>query len=486
MTDICSSADSVSTIIKSRWACPKCRSSDLREEDGGIRCGRCASSFGVHRGIPLFLGRDVASTAAAVNVDLTILMSALNESENLRVLMTQVQDVLREIEIRYEILVVDGGSSDDTVEVARARGARVIMQKRPGYGSALTEGFQAACGKRIMTMDADLSHPALYVERLWRARDQSDLVIASRFLEGARFDGPLLRRLLSRILNFVFRHGLSIPVRDMSSGLRLYLADCLKDVVIRGVNFEALEELLLGVYMDGWSVSEIPFHYAQRDRGRSKARLLSFGVCLLRSFFMLWRLRSSIAAADYDERGFSSRIPLQRYWHRRRHGIVVGWLRNHIGATLDVGCGSSRILHDLPLAIGLDVSLSKLRYLRQRHATVVQGSVFDLPFQDASFENVVCSQVLEHVPQDETAFRELGRVIRPGGLLVAGTPDYGRPYWPFIEGLYKRVHPHGYADEHITHYDRRGLDQQLERAGFEPLRHAYILGAELIVLARRV
>jgi dolichol-phosphate mannosyltransferase len=484
MIALSSDQDAVPAFVRSRWACPKCGGKELHEADGRIRCAACSASFGVHRGIPLFLGQEADSESQTSDIDLTVLVLALNESENLRVLLPQVEDVLRELECRYEILIIDGGSSDDTVDVARARGARAIIQQQPGYGNALTEGFRSSHGRFIMTMDADLSHPARYVERLWKAREQSDVVIASRFVKGARFEGPALRKLLSRALNLVFSKGLSMPIRDLSSGMRLYRAECLRDVAIHGVHFEVLEEVLLGVFMNGWSVSEIPFNYAQR--GRSRARLFAFGWCVLRSFFMLWRLRSSIAAADYDERGFSSRIPLQRYWHRRRHGVIVGWLRNRTGATLDVGCGSSRILHDLPLAIGLDVSLPKLRYLRHRHATVVQGSIFNLPFEDASFDNVVCSQVLEHVTQGDVAFRELARVIRPGGLLVVGTPDYGRPYWPLIESLYKRVHPHGYADEHITHYDRRELEQHLERAGFEALRHAYTLGAELIVLARRV
>ncbi|HSD27453.1 MAG TPA: methyltransferase domain-containing protein, partial [Vicinamibacteria bacterium] len=143
------------------------------------------------------------------------------------------------------------------------------------------------------------------------------------------------------------------------------------------------------------------------------------------------------------------------------------------------------IVQDLDRVVGLDVLASKLRYLRQRCGALVQGSVFDLPFADESFDGVVCSQVVEHIAGGARPFEELARVLKPGGLAVVGTPDYGRPYWPAIERAYKWAHPNGYADEHITHYSLASLREVLGRAGFEVLRHEYIVGAELNVLARR-
>jgi ubiquinone/menaquinone biosynthesis C-methylase UbiE len=61
--------------------------------------------------------------------------------------------------------------------------------------------------------------------------------------------------------------------------------------------------------------------------------------------------------------------------------------------------------------------------MRQYDAALVRGSIHALPIRDASFDCVVCSQVIEHCPADPGIFTELVRVLQPGGLLILGTPD---------------------------------------------------------------
>jgi SAM-dependent methyltransferase len=170
----------------------------------------------------------------------------------------------------------------------------------------------------------------------------------------------------------------------------------------------------------------------------------------------------------------------QRYWQRRRFAIVTHWLGN-LHPRLDVGCGSSRIIQAAPRAIGLDFSLPKLRFLRRTHGRLVQGDTAALPFADGAFAAVVHSQVLQHVPSDRRIFSELNRVLRPGGVLVIGTPDYGRMQWRLIERLYKLLLPNAYREAHITHYTRHGLTEELAEAGFGVVQSAYILGGELIL-----
>jgi dolichol-phosphate mannosyltransferase len=478
------SRSAVSPLIRERWACPRCR--DRRLEDNGevIRCLGCGAAFRNENGIPLFLEPYVGPDAAYA-FDLTVVVLALNERENLRLLLPDVHRALKAEGIAYELLLMDGGSQDGTAEAAAELGARVERQSRRGYGGAVAEALQLARGRYVLMMDADLSHPAPFLADLWRARERGDLVIASRYVPGARFDAPWLRKIMSRVLNITFTRMLSLPVRDVSSGFRLYRAEAFRDIQIEGRNFEALEELLIKAYLEGRSVGEIPFRYEPRREGRSKVHFFEFALCFAKTLYRMWALRSSIAAADYDERAHNSRIPLQRFWQRARHEAVLRWMKDEPGMILDVGCGSSRILTDLPHAVGLDVLVPKLRYVRKRCPAVLQASIFELPFADQTFDAVVCSQVIEHIPGGPKPFEELARVLKPGGRAVIGTPDYGRPYWPAIERMYKLAHPNGYADEHITHYTLPSLRQHLERAGFEVLDHDYILRAELNVLARK-
>ena len=168
---------------------------------------------------------------------------------------------------------------------------------------------------------------------------------------------------------------------------------------------------------------------------------------------------------DYDDRADDSSIPLQRYWHRRRLRHITELIAGQ-GPVLAVGCGSSRILHALlPGSVGLDVQMRKLRHARRFGRPLVQGSILRLPFADGAFPCVLCSEVIKHVPKDPAVIDELCRVLAPGGRLVLGTPDYARREWRFIEALYRRFAPGGYADEHIAPYTRRELIDLLQVRG---------------------
>jgi glycosyltransferase involved in cell wall biosynthesis len=77
------------------------------------------------------------------SIELSVVLPVLNERENVERLLPRTIEVLRTIGCRYELLVVDGGSTDGTADAARAGGARVIRQTLPGYGGALREGLAA-------------------------------------------------------------------------------------------------------------------------------------------------------------------------------------------------------------------------------------------------------------------------------------------------------------------------------------------------------
>ena len=416
--------------------------------------------------------------------DLTIVIPARNESENLRVLLPQLGKTTRALSISSEVIVVDGRSEDETVRVVRALGHRVIEQSRPGYGDALREGFRSAQGQYILTMDADLSHEPAFITKLWANRHAAELVIASRYTRGGVAYMPVFRKVLSRVLNRVFARGLSLDIWDLSSGLRLYNATVLRSLSFTGTDFDVLPEIVVRCQAAGWRILEVPFTYFPRRQGSSQARIVRVGANLAKTFVRMWRLRHSISAADYDERAFYSWIPLQRMWQRRRHRIITTFARGG-GRTLDVGCGSSVILQSLNDAIGIDIRHSKMRYMKRYRTPVITGSVFALPFANGVMGCVICSEVIEHVPPDPTMFVELDRVLQPGGLLILGTPDYATVTWPVIEQLYRRLAPGGYADEHISHYTRSGIEQLLQRMGYQIVDVQYVCGSELIVSARK-
>jgi len=179
------------------------------------------------------------------------------------------------------------------------------------------------------------------------------------------------------------------------------------------------------------------------------------------------------SAKNYEGDGKLARLRCDEYGIREGERI------------LDVGCGSSRILRDLENCVGFDIVRRKLRYMRRYDKPVVEGTAFALPFSDAAFDSVVCSEVIEHIPEGPEPFLEMRRVLKPGGLLVLGTPDYGRRLWRIIERVYERTVPGGYAAEHTTHYTQQSLTELVQGLGFRVESVSYIFGCELVMSLRR-
>jgi dolichol-phosphate mannosyltransferase len=417
--------------------------------------------------------------------DLSVVLPAKGEGQNLHELLPELRQVLDGLAIDAEILVVVDRPDDVSAAAAGAVGARAVVQSTKGYGGALAAGFSTARGAWILTMDADLSHRPTFVRDLWARRHEADVLIASRYVAGGEAHMPIGRLLLSRTLNAVFSRGLALGVRDMSSGFRLYRGSVLAGRESLPPNFDAVQTLLVRAHAEGFTVAEVPFRYQPRVHGRSNARVLRFGMDYLRTFWHLWKHRNSIACADYDARAHDSVIPVQRYWQRRRFLHVTQLLRGE-GRVLDVGCGSSRIIGALPPgSVAVDVLFRKLRYARRFGTRLAQASGFALPFKDASFPCVLCSQVIEHVPKDSPILSELMRVLQPGGRLILGTPDYANWEWVVTEKIYGWVAPGAYADEHIAHYTRAELVDRFAAAGYLHEDTRYILRGELILAFRK-
>jgi SAM-dependent methyltransferase len=333
-------------------------------------------------------------------------------------------------------------------------------------------------------MDADLSHRPVFLDEFWRRRDEAEVLIASRYVAGGRADMGWFRRLLSHVLNRTYGRVLSLPFRDMSSGFRMYRREVFAGLSPAAQDFDILEEILIRVHAEGWRILEVPFQYMARGSGRSHVRLFKFGLAFLKTLVRMWRLRNSVESADYDYRAFDSPIWLQRYWQRTRHQIILGYLDGQKDV-LDIGCGSSRIIVDLHDAVGLDILQNKLRWLKPRHHLLVRGSCDRLPFHDAAFSAIINSEVIEHVPDSPEIWTEMWRVLRPGGVLIVGTPDYGRWLWWVLEWIYGKVLPGAYAHEHIAHYTRGDLARRLRAAGHEILDCRYVGFCEMIFKVRK-
>lgn len=417
-------------------------------------------------------------------MEISILLPTYNEGKNIGILIERLKDVLGSITKEYEIVVVDGNSEDNTREEAKKAGARVVIQTGKGYGNALKEGFQTAKGNYIITMDGDLSHDPVYIKEMWKEKDNYDIIIASRYVRGGGADMPLNRILLSKFLNSFFARALSTPIKDLSSGYRLYNRKIFKDLGVVGNDFNALQEILVRAYSNGWSVKEVPFHFKPRKEGNSKLKLSKFAISYMKTLRGLWMIRNSVGSADYDSRAYDSIIPIQRYWQRKRYKLIM----KHVDKNkkiLDMGCGTNRIIQDLPNAVAADISFSRVNYLKRTNRYRTVSDINHIPFKDEAFDTVICSQVIEHILKNDKVFKELNRVMKKGGTLLLGTPDYDKTTWRLIEAIYKLILSNAYGDQHITKYGRKMLFNTLKQNGFDILGYDYVLNSELVIRAKK-
>lgn len=416
-------------------------------------------------------------------MDLTIIIPTFNEKENIEGLIPEVVEIVSGLTEDFEIIVVDAGSTDGTQEAVLRQNVRFINQRIPGYGGALKEGFKVANGSYIITLDADYSHKPLYIKNLWEYRNEAELIIASRYVKGGKAQMPFFRKILSILLNRGYTWILQMPYRDISSGFRIYNRKIFEEIDLVANGFSMLEELLVKVHCNGWRILESPFEYSPRKAGRSNAKLIKFAYSFLITLLNMWRLRNSIFAADYDFGAFYSRILPQRLWQRKRYKVIMDFLdgKDHI---LDIGCGSSKIIKDLPEAIGVDINHKALRYLSNGNHRVVEADLSNLPFKSSSFKTVICSEVIEHLSKEKFRLDELEHVLEKDGVLILGTPDYNRESWCIVEWFYRKLMPWGYADQHISHYTFPELKTLLEKRDWQVINWRYVYGMEMIIKVR--
>jgi SAM-dependent methyltransferase len=159
----------------------------------------------------------------------------------------------------------------------------------------------------------------------------------------------------------------------------------------------------------------------------------------------------------------------RHWWYRGRRRIVraqIELLELPSGARiLDAGCGSGHMLDEFARfghATGVDIDPGSVERARERGRDAVLGSLLELPFADASFELVVCLDVLEHLPDDRAALRELLRVTAPGGALLVTVPAY-QALWS----------AHDEANLHYRRYRAPALLEAAADAGWRPERYTY-------------
>ncbi|CAA9527381.1 MAG: dolichol-p-glucose synthetase, (glycosyltransferase) [uncultured Solirubrobacteraceae bacterium] len=201
----------------------------------------------------------------------SVVIPCLNEAENIEACVELALRTMASQGIRGEVVVADNASEDGSGELARAAGARVVLEPRRGYGSAYLAGFNAARGTYIVMADADLTYDfgdiPRFVEQL---EDGAQLVMGDRMDNIQPGAMPWLHRyvgnpILSGILNLFFRTG----VRDAHCGMRAFRRDILPELDLRTTGMEFASEMVIRASKEKLDIRQLPIEYHPRG-GESK------------------------------------------------------------------------------------------------------------------------------------------------------------------------------------------------------------------------
>src|SRR5438105_3897025 len=201
----------------------------------------------------------------------SVVIPCLNEAENVGRCVLAAREALSGIAGEGEVIVVDNASEDDSARLATEAGARVVSERRRGYGQAYLAGFAAARGRYIVMADADLTYGFNEIPRF-----VAELEAGAELVLGDRMDNirpgamPWLHRyvgnpILTGLLNLFFRTG----VNNAHCGMRAVRRDVLPRLQLRTTGMEFASEMVIRAAKERLRIDEFPIEYHPRG-GESK------------------------------------------------------------------------------------------------------------------------------------------------------------------------------------------------------------------------
>ncbi len=175
----------------------------------------------------------------SMNPDISLVIPLYNEEESLPELLEWIQQVCLTNEYSYEVILIDDGSTDNSWQVVEEQAQKIAavkgirFQRNYGKSAALNEGFKAAQGRVVITMDADLQDSPDEIPELYRMITVEGYDLVSGWKK-IRYDNALTKNLPSKLYNGVNRWVSGIQLHDMNCGLKAYKKKVVKSIEVYG------------------------------------------------------------------------------------------------------------------------------------------------------------------------------------------------------------------------------------------------------------
>ena len=211
--------------------------------------------------------------------DLSIVISLFNEEESLPELISWIEKVMKTEGYRYEVIMVDDGSTDGSWKFIRQLAERnsnirgISFRRNYGKSAALFHGFKAAEGRVVITMDADLQDSPDEIPELYKMVTENGYDIVSGWKK-QRFDNKLTKNLPSKLYNWTARKITGIKLHDMNCGLKAYRNEVVKNIEVYGEMHRYIPYLAKNAGFN--RITEKPVQHQKRKYGVSKFGLERF------------------------------------------------------------------------------------------------------------------------------------------------------------------------------------------------------------------
>lgn len=235
---------------------------------------------------------------------LSVVIPAYNEEKNITKCINELQAVLRDREIPYEIIVVNDSSEDGTEGMVRAEMAsdesiRLVSRTPPGgFGRAVRSGMEAVRGDVVVVYMADLSDsPDDVVAYYNKIREGYDCVFGSRFIKGSEVHRyPPLKLVVNRIVNRCIQLMFWTRFNDLTNAFKAYRTAVIRDCgPYRACHFNLTLEMSLGALIRDYHIAQIPIRWYGRTWGSSNLKLGEMGRRYLSTLLMMFFQRHLIA-----------------------------------------------------------------------------------------------------------------------------------------------------------------------------------------------